>query len=221
MRQVNNNAPEVLVRQVLPDSTNLPFFRYYMLRPPAANQMPQLMLVPAAELPLKHTFATHGDGADSTRIDSLRAVLVSYVITNGQTGALERKQRISFNVPLPNMGMKQLKICGSEPILGTGLTAVWCRQPLTRQGQAHLEPGVRRELRREGRGPLRHLAEEDHRRRLARPADLGRGGPGELHLLDDNSGAACRAATYEYRLAAQDCSPKLSTPVSLTAVTIP
>ena len=53
MRQVNSNAAEVLVRQVLPDSTNLPFFRYYILRPPGANLLPKLTLVPAAAAPLQ------------------------------------------------------------------------------------------------------------------------------------------------------------------------
>ena len=69
MRQVNNNAPETLVRQVLPDSTNLPFFRYYILRPPAANQLPRLALVPAGELPTAHTLGTHGDAADAAHQD--------------------------------------------------------------------------------------------------------------------------------------------------------
>jgi prepilin-type N-terminal cleavage/methylation domain-containing protein len=216
MRQVNNNAPEVLVRQVLPDSTNLPFFRYYMLRPPAANQLKQLTMVPTAQLPLKHTFATHGDGADTTRIDSLRAVLVSYVITNGQTGTLERTQRISFNVPLPNMGMKQLKICGSEPILSTGLVATWQVAP-TNKVKLTWNPAFD-----ENSGEKDVVRYVIWRKKTADPTwtdpltSIAAGQPSYTYL--DNQGLLS-TTSYDYRLAAQDCSPKLSTPVIATVVT--
>ncbi|HEY8259176.1 MAG TPA: prepilin-type N-terminal cleavage/methylation domain-containing protein [Gemmatimonadales bacterium] len=217
MRQVNNNAPETLVRQVLPDSTNLPFFRYYMIRPPAANQMTQLTLVPAAQLPLKHTFATHGDGADTTRIDSLRAVLVSYVITNGQTGTLERTQRISLNIPLPNMGMKQLKICGSEPIMGAGLNAVW--QPLTGKMRLTWLPAFD-----ENSGEKDVVRYVIWKKKTTDPSwtdPLTSVAAGQAnYTYDDNSGFQS-GASYEYRLAAQDCSPKLSTQVSAFPPAIP
>jgi len=217
MRQVNNNAAEVLVRQVLPDSTNLPFFRYYMIRPPAANQMQQLTLVPAAQLPLKHTFATHGDGADTTRIDSLRAVLVSYVITNGQTGSLERTQRISLNIPLPNMGLKQLKICGSEPILGTGLTATW--QPATSKMRLTWLPAFD-----ENYGEKDVVRYVIWKKKTTDPSwtdPLTSVAAGQAnYTYDDNSGFQS-GASYEYRMAAQDCSPKLSTQVSAFPPAIP
>ncbi len=215
MRQVNNNAPEVLVRQVLPDSTNLPFFRYYLVRPPAANQMQQLTLVPAAQLPLKHTFATHGDGADSTRIDSLRAVLVSYVITNGQTGTLERTQRISLNIPLPNMGLKQLKICGSEPILGTGLLAVY--QPLTGKIRLTWNPAFD-----ENSGEKDVVRYVIWRKKSTDPVwtdPLTSIAAGLANYTYDDGQSLDPSTTYEYRMAAQDCSPKLSTQVAASATT--
>ncbi|MGH3992909.1 MAG: PilW family protein, partial [Pseudonocardiaceae bacterium] len=92
LRQVNNNPPEVLVRKVLPDSTNLPFFRYYKQHVRGGiNTLPTLSLVPAAELPMRHNVATHGSPADAASpVDSLRAVLVSYQVTNGYTDSRER-----------------------------------------------------------------------------------------------------------------------------------
>jgi prepilin-type N-terminal cleavage/methylation domain-containing protein len=214
MRQVNNNGPEVLVRDVLPDSTNLPFFRYYILRPPGANKLPALTLLPAAELPASHALATHGDKNDTvTKIDSLRAVLVSYVITNGQTGSLERKQRISLNIPLPNMGTKALKICGSEPILGTGLTATY--QPLA--GNVRLtwlpatdESGGEKDV-------VRYVIWRRKVTDLTWPDPLTSVAAGQANYLYDDGQSLEAATTYEYRLAAQDCSPKLSIPVSTTA----
>jgi prepilin-type N-terminal cleavage/methylation domain-containing protein len=216
MRQVNNNAPEVLVRQVLPDSTNLPFFRYYILRPPGANLLPKLTLVPAAELPAAHTQATHGDQADAaTKIDSLRAVLVSYVITNGQTGTLERKQRISLNIPLPNMGLKQLKICGSEPILTSALTAVASTPPLKivltwlpAFDENYGEKDVIRYVlwRKKSTDPT-----------WPDPLTSISAGPATYSYTDQQGLAA--GTTYNYQLAAQDCSPKLSAPVTQNVTT--
>lgn len=218
MRQVNNNPAETLVRQVLPDSTNLPFFRYYILRPPGANQLPVLTLVPAGELPARHTLATHGDNADAaTKIDSLRAVLVSYIITNGQTGTLERKQRISVSIPLPNMGVKQLKICGGDPILGVGLNANY--QPLSGQVRLTWLPAVD-----ENAGEKDVVRYVIWRRNITDPTwtdPLTSVAAGQAnYTYDDNQGLQT-ATTYEYRLAAQDCSPKLSLPTLSNQVVIP
>ena len=218
MRQVNNNPPETLVRQVLPDSTNLPFFRYYILRPPAANQLPLLTLVPAAELPTSHALATHGGTPDAgTKIDSLRAVLVSYIITNGQTGTLERKQRISVNIPLPNMGVKQLKICGSDPILGAGLAAAY--QPLTGKVRLTWVPAVD-----ENSGEKDVVRYVIWRRKITDPTwtdPLTSVAAGQANYTYDDNQALQAATTYEYRLAAQDCSPKLSAPTLSNQVIIP
>jgi prepilin-type N-terminal cleavage/methylation domain-containing protein len=216
MRQVNNNAPEVLVRQVLPDSTNLPFFRYFILRPPAANALPVLSVVPQAELPASHAVAVHGGTADAaTKIDSLRAVLVSYVITNGQTGSLERKQRISLNIPLPNMGLKQLKICGSEPIFTSGLAAAVVATPLKitlTWAPAFDENSGEKDV-------VRYVL---WRKKSTDPTwgdPLTSISAGQAtYSYTDQQGLA-NTTTYQYQLAAQDCSPKLSVPVTATATT--
>jgi prepilin-type N-terminal cleavage/methylation domain-containing protein len=212
MRQVNNNPPETLVRQVLPDSTNLPFFRYFILRPPGANLSPVLTLLPAGQLPTAHTVVTHGDPTTdaASRIDSLRAVLVSYVITNGATGTLERKQRISLNIPLPNMGMKMLKICGSEPILGTGL--ITSIVPLTGKVKLTWNPAFD-----ETSGEKDVLRYTIWRRLSTDPTwtdPLTSIAAGQAIYNYTDPQTPVSGVTYEYRLAAQDCSPKLSTPVS-------
>lgn len=220
MRQVNGNAPEVLIRNVLRDSTNLPFFRYYKLRVPAApaGLLPQLVQVPAAEVPISHALATHGNTADLvSRIDSLRAVLVSFKVTNGETGTKERTERISMNIPLPNMGLKQLKICGSSPVLGQPLTAIF--DNADGNDKVHLtwinafdEAGGERDV-------IRYVLW----RRQTNPVNEVYGDPltsvaaGFPNYLYDDAQNLEKGATYEYRLAAQDCSPRLSTPVLSTS----
>lgn len=224
LRQVNGNAPEVLIRNVLQDSTNLPFFRYYKLRVAAVGLLPALALVPAAEMPMAHTLAIHGNNADAvpaSRIDSLRAVLVSFQVTNGETGAKERTERISMNVPLPNMGLKQLKICGSEPVLGQSLVAIFDtaggvdKVNLT-WNRAFDENSGERDV-------IRYVLWR--RKLLPGPAEVY-GDPltsvsaGFPNYLFTDAQDLETAATYEYRLAAQDCSPKLSTPFMTTVETI-
>jgi prepilin-type N-terminal cleavage/methylation domain-containing protein len=222
MRQVNNNPAEVLIRNVLRDSTNLPFFRYFKLRPPGAGLLPQLVLVPTAETPMAHTIAVHGNNADlspNSRIDSLRTVLASYKVTNGEIGAKERTERISISIPLPNMGLKQLKICGGAPIHGQPLTAVFDNLDGTDKVnltwfRAFDENSGERDV-------IRYALWR--RKLLPGPAEtygdpltsVAAGFPNYLHVDTQNLESG---ATYEYMLAAQDCSPKLSSPVTTTVL---
>jgi prepilin-type N-terminal cleavage/methylation domain-containing protein len=227
MRQVNANPPEVLVRNVLPDSTNLPFFRYYWIRSAAAGLLPQLTMVPASEMPMSHPFPTHGNTADlasiaSRRIDSLRVVVVSFKVTNGETGAKERTERVSMNIPLPNMGIKQLKICGSQPVFGQPLASVfdtvggvdkvilnWTRAFDEGFGEKDV---VRYVLWRRKTNPLPAEPYGDPLTSIAA------GFPAYQYVDAQNIE---RDVTYEYRISAQDCSPRLSTGVLASVLTTP
>ena len=224
MRQVNANAPEVLIRNVIRDSTSLPFFRYFMLRPPVIGRLPQLIQVPAAEIPLSHPLAVHGTQADinaSARLDSVRAVLVSFKVTNGEVGTKERTERISMNIPLPNMGLRILKICGSEPIFAQALTAVhddatgFDRVTLT-WARAFDENSGERDV-------IRYAI---WRRKIA-PVVETYGDPltsvaaGFANYTHVDQNDLEPGATYEYQAAAQDCSPRLSVPVTSLPVVIP
>ncbi|MBA3318587.1 MAG: prepilin-type N-terminal cleavage/methylation domain-containing protein [Gemmatimonadales bacterium] len=225
LRQVNGNAPEVLVRNILRDSTNLPFFRYFKLRVAVAGQLPALTLVPAAEMPMAHVLATHGNVADlvpAGRIDSLRAVLVSFRVTNGETGTIERSERISMNIPLPNMGLKSLKICGSQPVLGQPLTAVFDTTGGLEKVNLTWNPAYD-----ENSGESDVIRYVLWRRKLNPGPPEIYGDPlssvaaGFPNYLFTDAQNLESNVTYEYRLAAQDCSPKLSTPVMTPVVTTP
>ena len=50
---------------------------------------------------------------------------VTFAVTNGLSGAAERRRSLSRYIRLPNVGLAVRKTCGDEPILGTPLTAVW------------------------------------------------------------------------------------------------
>lgn len=221
LRQVNGQSAEPLVRNIVPDSTNLPFFRYFKLRrPPGANQQLLMSLVPAVELPLSHAIAGHGSIADGgSRIDSLRAVLVSYMVTNGLTGALERRQRISLTIPLPNMGLRELKICGGAPVLAQALTALFdnstgVSQILLNWNRAFDEDQGERDV---VRYVLwrRDVAEPDWSDPLTSVSAVGLAA--YSHVDQD----LVAGTTYEYRLAAQDCTPRLSATTTSNQVLVP
>lgn len=124
-RQVNNLAPEVVSRNITATGA-VPFFQYYAQVIVAGS--PVMQQVPNGVLPLQHTVPIHlaiSDTGTAAKIDSLRAVLVSFSVTNGLSGSSERRRPLSRYIRLPNVGLSTKQTCGDPPILGTGLTAAW------------------------------------------------------------------------------------------------
>src|SRR5512135_281813 len=126
-RQVNALAPEVVSRNLL-HAPGVPFFRFYQEAVPAGGGPTTIQQVPDASLPLWHAVPIHLTLADTglaARIDSVHGVQVTFAVTNGLTGAAERRRSLSRYIRFPNVGLASKKTCGDEPILGTPLTAVW------------------------------------------------------------------------------------------------
>lgn len=124
-RQVNNLAPEIVSRNITATGA-VPFFQYYAQVIVAGS--PVMQQVPNGVLPLQHTVPIHlaiSDTGTAAKIDSLRAVLVSFSVTNGLSGSSERRRPLSRYIRLPNVGLSTKQTCGDPPILGTGLTAAW------------------------------------------------------------------------------------------------
>jgi hypothetical protein len=124
-RQVNNTAPELVARGILQTGA-VPFLQYYAQVMVAGS--PVIQQVPNATLPLQHTVPVHlaiNDTGPAARIDSVRAVLVSFSVTNGLSGSSERRRPLSRYIRLPNVGLSNKQTCGDPPILGTGIAAVW------------------------------------------------------------------------------------------------
>jgi prepilin-type N-terminal cleavage/methylation domain-containing protein len=219
LRQVNGQPPEPLVRNVLPDGAGQPFFRYQKLRTPA-GAAPQIVAVAAGDLPYSHAIAGHGSTADAgAPIDSLRAAQVNFIVTNGQLGALQRTQRIALTIPLPNMGLRELKICGTAPVLGQPLVAVFDNAT-----------GINQITLTWNRAFDENLGERDVVRYVLWRRDVldpdwsdpltsipAIGAANYTHVDAD----LIAGTTYEYRLAAQDCTPKLSAVTTSNQVIVP
>lgn len=218
MRQVNNQVAEPLVRAILAPTGGAPFFSYRYLNVPVSGAT-TLAAVPAGWLPLRHTAAQHGIASDTgtaARIDSLRAVEVQYRVTNMKTGTAERIRTISAVIPTPNIGLRKLQSCGDTPIFlsavvatvradTTAVDVTWSASVDEATGETDI---IRYVIwRRAGAvvtwgDPLASIAPGSVTYSFADPDIL----VGE---------------TYQYAVAAQDCSPTLSLQRTSNAVTIP
>ena len=219
-RQVNAQPSEIVARNILATG-NTPFFRYRRLvRPNGAPE--RVDNVPDAWLPLRHDVTLHlgpADTAADARIDSLRAVDVSFTVTNGMSGASERTRPVTFTVPIPNLGLTRLRTCGEPPVLGQALAAALAVAP--------------------GGGPTIDLSwnaasdelagEEDVARYVLwrRPVGAADWGDPLVSIPVGNAAylytdaAIVSGQAYEYGLAAQDCTPSSSLVAVSNPVVVP
>jgi prepilin-type N-terminal cleavage/methylation domain-containing protein len=208
-RQVNNQAPAMIARNLM-QTGSTPFFQYYRLRTP--NNAPAFIaLVPNGELPLRHSVDLHMTPADTgvaAKIDSLRGVRINFTATNGLTGARERRAALTRLVRFPNAGFATRRTCGDEPILGGALVAapiVLASGPAIRLtwNAAVDETGGERDV-------VRYVL---WRRLQGDPTwgDPYRSVPaGSANYTWDDQ-VVVTGQAYEYALAAQDCTPTQST----------
>lgn len=219
-RKVNTLAPDVVARNVL-QTPGTPFLQYFRHVSIAGGGL-QLQQVPNATLPIMHSVPIHlalNDTGPASRIDSVRAVLVSLTITNGLTGTAERKRTLGRLIRLPNAGLANKKTCGDQPLLGTGLNAVYQAMPtgepavLLTWSKATDESGGEKDVE-------RYVIW----RRLAADPDWGDpylsipAGQASYSFTD---AAVASGDQYFYGLAAQDCTPTLSNLTSSLQVNIP
>lgn len=221
-RQVNRTAPELLTRNLLRTSGQS-FFDYYEVDP---NVSPDSAIqeVPTADLPLTHSVPIHGslgDTAGLARIDLVRGVKVRYTTTNGDAGPDQQLRSISRLIRLPNAGLTTPRICGDRPLLGN--TAFQAQTKTDTEGKVYVQLSW---------NPATDDAggEQDVVRyvvwRRTSPM-LPWGNPfvsvpaGQTwYVLGDYGVQTGLGLTYYYRMAAQDCTPQLST-TTLSSAAVP
>jgi prepilin-type N-terminal cleavage/methylation domain-containing protein len=219
-RQVNDGAPEIVVRNIVP-TPGANFFKYYYRHAPTSGAA-SLDSVPTAWVPLSHSVPLHGDIADTgaaARIDSLRAVEVTFTVTNGMTGTDLRTRSISFTISMPNVGLVTPVICGHAPILGTTLSAVWSIDssdtPYDTTMQLTWSPAT------DEVGGEHDVVRYVLWRRLVGAsvwgeprASVSAGNPSPAWT---DEAAVPGPPGYQYALAAQDCTPSLSSLATVNA----
>jgi prepilin-type N-terminal cleavage/methylation domain-containing protein len=209
MRQVNNGGGQLLSRNVLlPADTAARFFSYrYLFTPVTGRQT--LRPVPTAWMPVSFASA-------NGRADSLRAVTVNYRVTNGLTGTAQRVNAVAFTVGLPNVGLTRLQQCGDAPAYSGTLSATWNATDL---GVALSFPAAVDEASGE-RDVVRYVVW----RKISSATEWGEPflsiptGSTTYTYLDQ---AVEPTTTYQYAVAAQDCTPRLSSLLSSGAVSVP
>lgn len=121
VQRVNAGAPEIIARNLLP-YPGRPFLQYLIARRVSSGGAPAadtLLTAGSAELPLVRRLLAPGmtaaDTARAVRPDSVRAIRLSLAVTNGLSGADERRLLASTVVLLPNNGDPVPVPCGAAP----------------------------------------------------------------------------------------------------------
>lgn len=219
-RQVNGASAEP-VSDGIHRLDGQPFFQYWT-GATEESAGGSFQAVPDSTLPLAHAEPFHlspADTAASAIVDSVRAVAVRFEVWPKPDTAVTPPLTVDRMIALPNAGVQPVTSCGSAPLLGVALASAAV-------ALASGEPAV--ELSWDaavdeagGEGDVvRYVV---WRRMLP---DTEWGNP----LLSVPAGAASYAytdatvqsgATYEYGLAAQDCTPTMSTMIAGGVVVVP
>lgn len=122
-RQVNDGPPEVLVRNVLPDT--VPFLAYRYLVGPAASS-DSLADVPVALLPITSADTTLGE----IGVQSLRVVEMHFLITSAGAHGGHHLRRVNLVVTLPQATTHlERPTCSSFPNVASRPSAVRSSDP--------------------------------------------------------------------------------------------
>ncbi|OLC98807.1 MAG: hypothetical protein AUI88_03035 [Gemmatimonadetes bacterium 13_1_40CM_3_70_8] len=217
--QVNGGPPSLVSRNIIGSPTTVYFEYYRLTRVGGAISLDSL---PAAKLPLRHSVPIHfalADTGAAAVIDSVRGIRVTFTVSNGQSGKAERRYTLVRFMELPNVGIATRRTCGDAPILGTTLTA-------TGMTQVDGTPAVRLAW---NPATDEYGGEKDvvqyviWRKRITDVTwgtpylSLPAGSP--TYLYDD--AAVTSGVTYQYQLAAADCTPSSSPTTTSAPVTIP
>lgn len=216
-RQVNAGTPAVVARNLL-RTAGRPFFEYlYVLEQDTA---PAIVSV-YSNRQLTHSAPVHGrlDGARPdtgavAEIDRIRGVRVNVTATDGTTGATERKRSVSRVILLPNAGVTRLESCGEVPQLGTGFTAtpsvLFAPPSVTlRWNAATDEAGGEKDVMRYIVWKRVNGATEWGPPFVSIPSGLA-----SYVYVDDQ---VVSGTSYQYAIAAQDCTPSESSQALATA----
>lgn len=213
-RQVNDASPEAVVRNILQDT--VPFFQYLYLNDSSASL--SIDTVRSVSLPLVYDVVT--DTAKDRILANLRAVMVSYIVTNGLTGPNERRRPMSLIAPFPNMEDRQIQTCGNPPVPMSPPTVVPDADgksvDISFSADADEGAGERDIVNYTlWRHPVGSLSWGD-------PFVTIPAGSPPTYNFKDTTIPPGMGVSWEYAVAAEDCTPNYGAPVvSLSSVPIP
>ena len=218
-RRVNALAPTLVARSIvkIPSRDTMPFFTYYK-----ADSLNKLVPIPDVQLPLFHGII-HGAVNDTGKFaltDSIRAVRVHFLTAarDPRTGT-DALRTVETMVRLMNSGLLDRTSCGQAPYPGgipvvvsnlitqaPKVTVTWTKSSDDGAGEKDIERYA----------IFRRVSTATA---FGDPISSIPGHMTSTYSFVDN--AVVLGQTYVYGIAAQDCTPMLSSVVSSVAVTIP
>ena len=214
LRQVNNNAPTTVARNLLP-FPGQPFFNWQQ-----TDTIGNLFSVSAANLPMRHSVPIHaslGDTGVAARIDSIRAVIVSVYASNGRTGSAQILRGLQTTIRIPNAGLAKQRSCGDEPIFGKAVTALFTGTDTVPVVTVSWPAAVD-----EAGGQKDVQSYLVYRRTAATTFGAAMQTiPAGQATYTYNDATVLNDSTYYYQVTALDCTPLESTPSTSGSVTIP
>jgi len=218
-QRVNAGTPEMLARNLLAPTGGRPWFQYLLQRTlvtgdtliNAAGGLLPLIRRPAAS-------ATNAaDSANFVRPDSVRAVRFRFRVTNGQTGAEQSIREVETLIEVPNNGIPMPTVCGRSPLppatlglidsgLGDGrVTVSWTASPDQTIGEVDVRQYIL----------WRRLASAPAFEQPLLVVRAEAGTPTYTSAILDN----LPGTAYVFGIAAQDCTPNLSTTLTSNITT--
>jgi prepilin-type N-terminal cleavage/methylation domain-containing protein len=205
-RQVNDLAPAVVTRGLL-HTAGAPFFAYQELQE-SDTAATSAAWIPGSALPLAHRVPIHhaaADTASAARIDRIRAVRVSFTATSGRRSGVEQTRSIQRVIRMPNAGREPLHTCGDPPSTGFSVSAAQVTGSLAIElaWNSSVDDGS-------GEDDVVRYAiyrREDAATDWGPPYFSIPAGQSTYSFTDEQVAAD---SSYQYAVAAQDCTPALS-----------
>lgn len=205
-RQSNDQPPQVVARNLLRDGGR-PFFRYQEVVS-SDTAAPTIAWVAPARLPMRHQSPLHLSPADTgafARIDRLRAVEVSFRSTDGETGRLSQDGAIRRLIRMPNAGQMQLRTCGEPPLFNETVSATQA------PAEARIDVSWTRSV--DETSGEQDVVRYAIYRRTGGVTDWGEplfSVPAGNATYSFSDPAVVPGESYQYAVAAQDCTPSMS-----------
>ena len=214
MRQVNNNAPDVVGRNLEP-FPGRPFLDWLQ-----TDSLGNLFTVAVANLPMRHSVPIHGSVTDTglaARIDSIRAVRVNLYSTNGLAGPQQVVRSLVATIRIPNAGLTKQRSCGDPPIFGQAVNAVFNGDLVNPAVTITWPPAV------DETGGAKKVEKYLIYRRTAAGTfdDALQTLPAGQATYTYVDATVARGTTYYYQVTALDCTPLESPPAAVGPVIIP
>ena len=220
--RTNASGAEYIARNILA-YPGRPFLEYMMARR-LTSGADTMIIASGSLLPLKRLWPQTGwtptDTANGVRPDSVKAIRINFRITNGKVGSTERTRDFSQIMQVPNNGLPSPNVCGRSPfppgsftpyadaVPGSGIVYMrWTRSADHGGGEFDVRQYV-------------VWSRDDTATVWIDPLIMIKA---DTTVTYDSIavGGFTSGSAYDFAIAAQDCTPSVSTLLTVSTLTAP